>query len=183
MRQAAAEAASIGAARKGPAALVDESKIRPLPGAGPAKTEDKPAPELSDLQAADEATKPETMGSSVEAKKLSIDEAKDNATQAAKAEPVAAVETEAAPDVPADATGAKENAEALEEEKHNGGSVSEVKEEVIKDVEESTAIPEAEGEEDAEKAAKVEGERSGEGVKIQEQEGAKAEDAGVSVED
>lgn len=200
--QAATGTSPAPAAAKGPSPTpgVDASKIKPLssatptPSPAPAPTE---TPPTSNLAAADEATKPETMNSSSAAKTQSIRTAEDTATLASQADPAkgsAIAETPSQDNLAVPATDASST-----EQKHRGSSVSKASAEEIKEVEQSTAIPEAEEEESSEKPEaealetaetedksekpKVEAEETAEAEKIPLQESAAAEEAETSVED
>ncbi|KAG9972157.1 hypothetical protein KCU78_g23423, partial [Aureobasidium melanogenum] len=162
MKEAATEAASIGAARKGPEPGINDTKAAPL---------------KSSLAEADAATKPETMNSSSDTKAESIRTAEDTAAQtsntpapsdpeessrAPSSAPLTAVESS---DAPATATPA-----GSIQQKHRGSSVSIADPEEIKELEKSIAIPEADEEDEAQ-------------PKTQDQEAAVAEQAPVSVQD
>lgn len=156
MKEAAAQAASIGAARKGPTPGINDTKVRPVGG----------------LAEADAATKPETMNSSAAAKTESIRAAEDTSTLASNAsdnsnapQPAALSAVESNDDLSTAATPA-----GSVQQKHRGSSVSNANADEIKEVEESTVIPEAENEDE-------------EQPKTQAQETAAADKASVSVED
>lgn len=171
MKEAATQAASIGAARKGPTPGINDTKVAPL---------------KSSLAEADAATKPETMNSASDTKLESIHVAEDTSAQASDAPapektedtPEKAEETSATPasapsavvesdDVSITATPAGSIAQ-----KHRGSSVSIADPETIKELEKSIAIPE-EDDEDEDKDQ----------PKTQDQEAAVAEKASVSVQD
>lgn len=227
MRQVAAEAASTGAARKGPTPGVDDSKLRPLPGGAPLKDpgKEKEIPALSGLEAADRATKPETMNTSAADKQQSIRTAVDTTTLAGDGtdansaveaqqveaqvppkrehQPAPSSITEASKTVSPEAilegdstvaagvdesTATPDKDAGLAAQKHRGSSVSEASKDEIKEVERETAIPEDTEEQSDDdtvpgKSESVEGKQSEGGKKPQEGESAKAEEAGVSVED
>ena len=207
MKEAASQAASIGAARKGPTPGINDTKVAP-----------------SSLAEADAATKPETMNSSAASKTESIRAAEDTSVLASNAEPASAPKasgpaasaaevsvTEAsAPDAsapapetstpaptstaaaPLSAVESNEGPETISappagttQQKHRGSSVSNASADEIKEVEQSTAIPEAEDEDETAvggEEPKTQAKESGE-PKTQAQESAAAEKASVSVED
>lgn len=142
------------------------------PTTAPATTS-KPA--LSSLEAADEATKPETMNSSVETKTQSIRTAEDTSQLASQptsnlVEPSASGSA-IVPTVSTDSTAsAVASPETAEEKKHRGSSVSGATAEEIKEVEQRTMIPEEEEDENQGNSASA-------------QPAAAPEKAGVSVED
>ena len=196
MKQAATEAANIGAARKGPTPGNNDTKITPL---------------KSSLAEADAATKPETMNSSPDTKLESIQIAEDTAAQASntpapeKAEESSTTSSSApekAEDEESSTTPSAEPSAVVESDdtsttatpagsiaqKHRGSSVSSADPETIKELEQSTAIPEEEDEDDEdEKDDKEDKEnkedKDEEQPKTQDQEAAVAEKASISVED
>ncbi|KAI5276149.1 hypothetical protein E4T47_01014 [Aureobasidium subglaciale] len=152
MKEAASQAATIGAARKGPTPGINDTKVAPL---------------KSSLADADE-----TMNSSANTKSESVKVAEDTAAQASKASespaepspaPLSAVESNDEQSVTATPAGSIQ-------QKHRGSSVSIANPEEIKELEQSSAIPEAD-EEDEEQP------------KTQDQEAAVADKASVSVQD
>lgn len=156
-----------GQAPKGPPQLVDHSKIRPLPDQAPSAT--------SSLEAADEATQPETMNSSSAAKTESIQIAEANATETSDA-----LQSPRSPALTSDPN--LTVAEGIAGQTHRGSNVSDAPAEEIQSVEKANAIPEAE-EEDESLSKGVEGLQTGEGEKTQEQGAKEADKAGESVED
>ena len=172
MKEAAAQAASIGAARKGPTPGINDTKVAPL---------------KSSLAEADAATKPETMNSSSDSKLESIHTAEDTAAQAPdapapeKTEESAPKEAEETPItsssapsavIESDDTSVTATPAGSIVQKHRGSSVSIADPETIKELEQSIAIPE-EDDEDEDKDQ----------PKTQDQEAAVAEKASVSVQD
>jgi len=162
MKEAAAQAASIGAARKGPTPGINDTKVAPL---------------KSSLAEADAATKPETMNSSADTKLESIHTAEDTAAQASDAPaPEKTEETSTTPSsapsaiVESDDVSATATPAGSMVQKHRGSSVSIADPETIKELEKSIAIPEEEDEDE-------------EQPKTQDQEAAVAEKASVSVQD
>ncbi|THW53207.1 hypothetical protein D6C99_00119 [Aureobasidium pullulans] len=176
MKEAATEAAAIGAARKGPAPGINDTKVAPL---------------KSGLAEADAATKPETVNSSSDTKAETIDAAKDTPSQTSSpAESSEAPESSKAPEVsealesskapeptPLSAVESSDDLAAAVatpagtiQQKHRGSSVSNANPEEIKELEQSSAIPEADDEDE-------------EQPKTQEQEAAVADKASVSVQD
>ena len=170
MKEAATEAAAIGAARKGPAPGINDTKVAPL---------------KSSLAEADAATKPETVNSSSDTKAETIDAAKDTPSQTSSpAESSEAPEVSEAPEsskapepAPLSAVESSDDLAAAVatpagtiQQKHRGSSVSNANPEEIKELEQSSAIPEADDEDE-------------EQPKTQEQEAAVADKASVSVQD
>ena len=170
MKEAAAQAASIGAARKGPTPGINDTKVAPL---------------KSSLAEADAATKPETMNSSSDSKLESIHTAEDTAAQASdapapeKTEESAPKEAEETPItsssapsavIESDDTSVTATPAGSIVQKHRGSSVSIADPETIKELEQSIAIPEEDDEDE-------------EQPKTQDQEAAVAEKASVSVQD
>jgi hypothetical protein len=204
MKQAATEAASIGAARKGPTPGINDTKVAPL---------------KSSLAEADAATKPETMNSSSDTKLESIQTAEDTAAQASntpapekveepktapssapeKAEEGSSTTPSAEPSavIESDDTSTTATPAGSIAQKHRGSSVSSADPETIKELEQSTAIPEEDDEDGVddkdEKDEKDEkddednkddkADKDEEQPKTQDQEAAVAEKASVSVED
>ncbi|KAI5212522.1 hypothetical protein E4T42_02196 [Aureobasidium subglaciale] len=155
MKEAASQAATIGAARKGPTPGINDTKVAPLK-----------------LSLADADTQPETMNSSANTKSEGVKVAEDTAAQASKASespaepssaPLSAVESNDEQFVTVTPAGSIQ-------QKHRGSSISIANPEEIKELEQSSAIPEAD-EEDEEQP------------KTQDQEAAAAEKASVSVQD
>jgi hypothetical protein len=162
MKEAATQAASIGAAREGPTPGINDTKVAPL---------------KSSLAEADAATKPETMNSSSDTKLESIQTAEDTAAQASDTpapekaeEPKTTPSAEPSAVVESDDTSTTVTPAGSIAQKHRGSSVSSADPETIKELEQSTAIPEEDDEEE-------------EQPKTQDQEAAVAEKASVSVED
>ena len=174
MKETATQAASIGAARKGPTPGINDTKVAPL---------------KSSLAEADAATKPETMNSSTDTKLESIRTAEDTAAQTPNTpapekadEPSNTPALEKADEpstTPASAPSAvveSDDASTIAtpagsiQQKHRGSSVSIADPETIKELEQSTAIAEVDDEDE-------------EQPKTQDQEAAVAEKAPVSVED
>lgn len=162
MKEAVAQAASIGAARKGPTPGINDTKVAPL---------------KSSLAEADAATKPESMNSSSDTKLESIHTAEDTAAQTSDAP--APEKTEETSTTPSSAPSAVVESDDISAtitpagsmvQKHRGSSVSIADPETIKDLEKSIAIPEEEDEDE-------------EQPKTQDQEAAVAEKASVSVQD
>ncbi|KEQ80311.1 hypothetical protein D6C86_05786 [Aureobasidium pullulans] len=133
MKEAATEAAAIGAARKGPAPGINDTKVAPL----------KSPTQTSSLAESSEA--PES-SKAPEPAPLSAVESSDDLA-AAVATPAGTIQ-----------------------QKHRGSSVSNANPEEIKELEQSSAIPEADDEDE-------------EQPKTQEQEAAVADKASVSVQD
>ncbi|KAI4723178.1 hypothetical protein E4T48_00428 [Aureobasidium sp. EXF-10727] len=162
MKEAATQAATIGAARKGPTPGINDTKVAPI---------------KSSLVEVDAATKPETMNSSSDSKVESIRTAEDTAAQASDTPvPPETVEPTAAPSsaplvaVDSNDTSTTATPAGSIQRKHRGSSVSTADPEEIKELEKSIAIPEAENEDE-------------EQPKTQDQEAAVAEKASVSVQD
>ncbi|KAG9550371.1 hypothetical protein KCU84_g20853, partial [Aureobasidium melanogenum] len=162
MKEAATEAASIGAARKGPEPGINDTKVAPL---------------KSSLAEADAATKPETMNSSSDIKAESIRTAEDTAAQTSNTPaPSDPEESAKAPSsapftvVESSETSTTATPAGSIQQKHRGSSVSIADPEEIKELEKSIAIPEADEEDEAQ-------------PKTQDQEAAVAEQAPVSVQD
>lgn len=150
MKEAASQAATIGAARKGPAPGINDTKVAP-----------------SSVAEADAATKPETITSSSATKTESIRTAEDTATLASNAEKPAGLSAVESND---DLSAVSATPAGSIHKKHRGSSVSNASADEIKEVEQSTAIPEAENEDE-------------EQPNTQAQESAAAEKAPVSVQD
>ncbi|OBW67303.1 MAG: putative mitochondrial 2-oxodicarboxylate carrier protein [Aureobasidium pullulans] len=139
MKEAATEAAAIGAARKGPAPGINDTKVAPLksPTQTSSLAESSEASEVSEVPESSKAPEPTP---------LSAVESSDDLA-AAVATPAGTIQ-----------------------QKHRGSSVSNANPEEIKELEQSSAIPEADDEDE-------------EQPKTQEQEAAVADKASVSVQD
>jgi len=191
MKEAATQAASIGAARKGPTPGINDTKVAPL---------------KSSLPETDSAPKPETMNSSSDTKRESIQTAEDTPAQASSTaaheeteEPSTTLSSAPSTAVESDETSTTATPAGSIQQKHRGSSVSMADPEKIKELEQSSAIPEADEDEDEEEVKdkdEVEDkheddaddenkkkEKDEEHPKTQDQGAAAAEEASVSVQD
>ena len=154
---------------KAPPPLVDDSKIRPLPGSAAAASAQN-VDEKAATSVIDEAPKPETISSASVDKEQSISEAKATSGVATTA-PGAA-----------DAGAATAASVALADDKpESSGSESDDEEEAEED--ESEEGEDDDESEDESPAKSIQGLQVGEGVKTQEQGAADGGAAGKSVED
>ena len=170
-----------GGVSKGPKPGVDESKMRPVPGASEVAAQYKPA--VPSSLAASENAQPETDTSAPNEKLQSINLAKRLALDEKDLDhlsaPPSQIHSGTASPAPELAEGIGSDSAA---KSHRGSEVTEAPPEEIKKVESETAIPEAEDE--GESTAKdVQGEQVGEGKTVQEQSAKEPDDATKSVED
>ncbi|KAI4804965.1 hypothetical protein E4T44_11349 [Aureobasidium sp. EXF-8845] len=137
MKEAATQAASIGAARKGPTPGINDTKVAPL---------------KSSLLEIDADPKPETMNSSSDTKLESIHKAEDTAASSTSA-PAEAEEPSTTPSsapstvVKTDETLTTVISAGSIQQKHRGSDVSAADPEKIKELEQSSAILEADEDE------------------------------------
>lgn len=150
-----------------PNPLIDESKMRPLPGAAEIAAKNKAQPTSNPI---DEPPAPETISSAPAAKEESIDAAKE-----VTAEPAA--EPAVAP--------SEEVRERLSERRHRGSEVFDAPLDEIRRIENENALRE-EDEDEEEVTTATSGIASvkfNEGEKVQEQDAKEPADASKSVED